>query len=139
MNDLYTECRNNVKYKEEKRRNELKKQLDKNKKEAIIACDYLYNFLISDKFLKNKIKKASFNGLNRYIIYKYSITDRIFIPKILRSFNINTLLNGSKGPDIGTIMRFGIEPVYSRFENYIKPFKSKLLKSDNTKYIEISW
>ena len=139
MDKLYSECQNNVNNLEKKIRNDLDKQLEKNKHEAKIATNYLFNLIISDKIFKNKIQKASRNGKKREIIYKYSITDRIFIPELLRSFNTDTLLMGTKGPDIGTIVRFGIDPVFNRLEEHIKPFKARIIKEDATKYLEISW
>ena len=139
MDKLYSECQNNVTNLEKKIRDDLDKQLEKNKKEAKIATNYLFNLLTSDKMFKNKIQKASRNGKKRENIYKYCITDRIFIPELLRSFNTDTLLMGTKGPDIGTIVRFGIEPVFNRLVEYIQPFKARLIKEGNTKLLEISW
>lgn len=139
MENFYNECQNNVIKKNYKVREYIDSQLEKNKKEAKLAANYLFSLLISDKIFKNKLKNASKNGKKRMIIYKFSIIERIFIPLLNRSYNIDFLLTGKKGPDIGTFARFGIEPVYSRFEKYIIPFKTKLIKDQNMKYIEITW
>ena len=139
METFFKECQNNVISKNYKVRGYIDAQLEKNKKDAELAANYLFSLLISDKIFKHKLKKASISGKKRIIIYKFSIIERIFIPLLNRSYNIDFLLTGKKGPDIGTLARFGIEPVYQRFEKYIIPFKTKLIKDQNIKYIEISW
>ena len=139
MEELYSLCKKNVIYKEKKIRNDIDIKINKNKKDAEEAGKYLFNKLISDIIFNNKVKKASIEGKKRTIIYKYSIIERIYIPEISRSFNIDTIMLGSKGPDVGTISRFKIEPIFQKFQEYIEPFKSKLIKDKRTKYIEVSW
>ena len=139
MDQLYNLCQQNVKFNEKKIRKDIDIKINKNKKDAEKASKYLFNKLISERIFNSKVKKASFEGKKRVIIFKYSIIERIFIPEISRSFNIDTLIDGSKGPDVGTISRFRVEPIFQKFQSYIEPFKSKLIKDNRMKYIEVSW
>lgn len=139
MEEFYNECQKNVKNIENRIRDDLDKQLEQNKKEFLIAKNYLFNKLVSDNIFKNKIKKASKNGKKRENIYRYSITDRIYIPELLRSYNIDTLINGTRGPDTGTIIRFAIQPIFKKFQDYIFPFKVSIIKEGNTRFLEINW
>ena len=139
MDNFFNECQDNVINKNYKVRKYLDLEIDKNKKDAKYAAEYVFSLLISDKIFKNKLRTASKNGKKREIIFKYYITERIFIPLLSKNYNIDFLITGRKGADIQSFTRFGIEPVYSKFEKYINPFKSRLIIDQNFKYIEVIW